>query len=69
MICNLNASHVEFDLVEKGKKENLSRLSEKCELHLIFSRFPRAALWPPSRPTGEMLLQVGPQLESQGVCE
>lgn len=54
---------VEFDLTEKRKR--IPRLSEACELHLVFSRFPHAALWPLSRPFGELLLQVGPQLESQ----
>lgn len=58
---------VEFNLVEKGKR--LPRLSKECELHFIFSHIPHAALWPPSRPFGKLLLQVVPQLESLGVCE
>lgn len=33
---------VEFDLVEKGKR--FPRLSEECELHLIFPQFPLAAI-------------------------
>lgn len=52
---------VEFDLTEKGGI--LPRLSEGCELHLVFPHFPL------SRPFGQLLLQVGPQLESQRVCK
>ena len=51
---------VEFDLVEKG--ESLPRrLSEGCGLCLNFLSFLCAALWLPSRPLEELLLQVESQ--------
>lgn len=42
---------VEIDLIEKGKR--FSRLSEGCELPLIFFFTPpHATLWLPARPCG-----------------
>lgn len=54
---------VEFNLVERGK--GLPKLSEGGELHPFFSTFPSSCPLATIQAPGELLLQVGPWVESQ----